>query len=77
MTGIASQNAAAPAPPARPDGREERVGGDDEQPDVDVVHADPRLDEEHPVEERERRRRARPRAGAGTGCGRAGTGRPP
>ena len=50
MTGIASQNAAAAAPPARPDRGEDGVGGDDEQADVDVVHADPRLDEEHPVE---------------------------
>ena len=40
-------------PPARPDGREDRVGGDDEQPDVDVVHADPGLDEEHPVGDHE------------------------
>ena len=43
----------APAPPARPDGGEHGVGGDDEQADVDVVHADPRLDEEHPVEQDE------------------------
>ena len=32
-----------------PDRREYRVRGDDEQSDVDVVHPDPRLDEEHPV----------------------------
>ena len=37
------------APPARPDGGEDRVGRDDEGADVDVVHADPGLDEEHPV----------------------------
>ena len=36
-------------PPARPDRREDRVGGDDEQADVDIVHPDPGLDEEHPV----------------------------
>ena len=34
------ERGAAP-PPAGPDGREDRVGRDDEQPDVDVVHADP------------------------------------
>ncbi len=44
---------AAAAPPARPDRGEDGVGGDDEQPHVDVVHADPRLDEEHAVEEDE------------------------
>ena len=37
------------APPAGPDGGEDRVGRDDEQPDVDVVHADARLDEQHPL----------------------------
>ncbi len=42
------------APPARPDRGEDRVRGHDEQPDVDVVHPDPRLDEEHPVEQHER-----------------------
>ena len=50
---------AAPAPPPGPDGREERVGGDDEQADVDIVHPDPRLDEEHPFEHREQGDEAR------------------
>ena len=31
----------AALPPAGPDRREDRVGRDDEQPDVDIVHADP------------------------------------
>ena len=53
MTGMRDPERAAPAPPPGPDGGEERVGGDDEQADVDVVHADPRLDEEHPFEHRE------------------------
>ena len=53
MTGIATQNAPRHAPPARPHGGEQRVGSDDEQPDVGVVHADPRLDEEHPVDQDE------------------------
>ncbi len=42
-------------PPARPDRGEECVGRDDEEADVDVVHADARLDEEHPVGEDEHR----------------------
>ena len=40
-------------PPARPDRGEQGVGRDDEQAHVHVVHADPRLDEEQPVQERE------------------------
>ena len=48
------ERGAAP-PPAGPDRGEDRVGRDDEQADVDVVHADPRLDEEHPVEDDEQR----------------------
>ena len=64
-------------PPARPDGREDGIRRDDEQADVDVVHADPRLDEEHPVGDHEQRRRGRPRGGAGTGSGSAGRGGPP
>ena len=40
-------------PPAGPERGEHRVGGHDEQADVDVVHADPRLDEEHPVGQHE------------------------
>ena len=43
----------AAAPPTRPDRREDGVGRDDEQAHVDVVHADPGLDEEHPVHEHE------------------------
>ena len=43
----------AAAPPARPQGGEQHVGGRDEEADVDVVHADPRLDEEHPVGQHE------------------------
>ena len=46
----ADQPGPAPAPPARPDRREQGVGGDDEQAHVDVVHGDPGLDEEHPVD---------------------------
>ena len=46
------ERAAAP-PPARPDGREDHVGGHDEEADVDVVHPDPRLDEEHPIDQHE------------------------
>ena len=34
-----------------PEPREDRVGGDDPQPDVRVVHPDPALREEHPVDE--------------------------
>ena len=45
------------APAARPERREQGVGGDDEQPDVDIVHPDPALDEEHPVDEDEDARR--------------------
>ena len=51
--GMDSQNARAAPPPARPDRREDRVRGDDEQPHVDVVHTDARLDEQHPVEQHE------------------------
>ena len=53
MTGMPTQNGRAAAPPAGPQRGEQRVGGDDEQPDVDVVHPDPRLDEEHPVDDDE------------------------
>ena len=55
-----------------PDRREQRVGGDDEQPDVDVVHADPRLDEDHPVDAASGARRGPRPSGAGTGSGPAG-----
>ena len=41
------------APPARPYRGEHRVGRHDEGSDVDVVHPDARLDEEHPVGEHE------------------------
>ena len=37
--------------PAGPQRREERERRDDEEPDVDVVHRDARLDEHHPVGE--------------------------
>ena len=53
------QPESGPSPqPARPEGGEQRVRRDDEQPDVDVVHADPRLDEEHPVGDDEERQQA-------------------
>ena len=53
MTGIPTQNAARPRHQPVQSAAKTRVGGDDEQADVDVVHADPRLDEEHPVGEDE------------------------
>ncbi len=46
---------AAEPPAAGPQAGEQDVRGEDEQPDVDVVHRDPRLDEEHPVGEGEDR----------------------
>ena len=42
-----------PSPAPQPERGEQGVGGHDEQADVDVVHRDPRLDEEHPVDEDE------------------------
>ena len=53
MIGIAIQNAARPRHQPVQTAANTRVRGDDEQPDVDVVHPDPRLDEEHPVDEDE------------------------
>ena len=41
------------APATGPQRSEQGVRGDDEQPDVDVVHGDPALDEEHPVDQDE------------------------
>ncbi len=40
----------APPPGAGPDRREQGDGGDDEQPDVGIVHRDPRLDEVHRID---------------------------
>ena len=37
----------------QPQPREQQVGGQDEEAGVDVVHRDPALDEEHPVQQRE------------------------
>ena len=47
----------APAP--RPQWGEQGIGGHDEQPDVDIIHGDPRLDEEHPIGQRQQRRQHR------------------
>ncbi len=51
--GMTTQNAHRQRIVPHPDRREERVRGNDEEPDVDVVHADPRLDEGHAVGEGE------------------------
>ena len=55
MTGIAIQNAQRPRHHPVQMAAKTSVRGDDEQPDVDVVHADAGLHEHHPVEQDEQR----------------------
>ena len=52
--GIASQNAARPRHQPVQTAAKTRYAAMMNRPDVDVVHADPRLDEEHAVEDHER-----------------------
>ena len=68
---------AAAVPRPQPEGREERVGGHDAEPDIRVVHPDPALGEEHPVDEDHDRRDDRRSPGAGTGAARGRTGTAP